>query len=163
MNIHAQQKGFTIVELAVVIGIITILLTVSFVSLTNIQQKTYIASSVLTFTSDIKTQQLKAMIGDTEGRTSHQNYGIYFETNKYTLFHGSSYNSADSTNYTVTLENNTEFNAIQFPQSQLIFTTGTGEVQNFTSGQNTITMRNTVSNEQRTFTINKLGIITQVN
>lgn len=163
MNVKVFTRGFTIPELAVVIGIIATLLTYAVINLTSVQHKIYLAATVDTVTSDFKQQQIKAMSGDTEGRGTNDSYGIYFEQNKYYLFHGTMYSSSDTSNALINLDNNIQFSNIAFPQSQIVFTKGSGEVNGFTSGSNTVTLRNTVTGEQKTISINRYGVITQIN
>ena len=157
------QRGFTIVEMSVVLGIAAVLISYATVNLTSIQHITYLAATINTVTVDLKQQQLKAMVGDTEGRASHDHYGIYFEQTKYTLFHGSTYSSSDTANAIVPFDNNVQMSATTFPQSQIIFNGVSGEVIGFTNGQNTITLRNSVTAEQKTITINRYGVITNIN
>lgn len=157
-----MKKGFTLVELMVVMGMIAVLISYSVVNLTTIQHTTYLAATVDTFISDLKQQQLKAMVGDTEGRGVNDYYGISFGTNDYALFHGSSY-SASSSNPVIPLTSGMQFSSVTFPQSRIVFDKGSGEVIGFTVGSNTITLRNTLTNETKTITINRYGVITQIN
>lgn len=157
------QKGFTVPELVVVIGILSIIFATSVLSLTNIQQKAYLGTNIPTVLSDVKQQQLKAMYGDTQGTTIQTDYGIYLETNRYVLFRGSTYSPSDPGNYSINLEANVEFVNVTFPQSQIVFTKGSGEVSGFTANTNTFTMRNSASGEQRVITINRYGVIETVN
>ena len=115
------QKGFTFPELIVVIGIITTIFAFSVANLSNTQQRTYLSSNITTLISDIKQQQLKAMNGDTDGSGTISDYGIYFETNKYTIFRGTTYSASDARNYTISLESNIQFKDVTFPSSQLVF------------------------------------------
>ena len=156
-------KGFTVIELAVVLGILTTILGIAAINLTTIQHKTYLATTVDTVIADIKKQQLKAMIGDSEGRSSHDRYGVYFESDRYTLFHGLNYSPSDLANKVVPLDNSIIFGTISFPQNKIVFEGVSGEINNYASGSDKFILKNSVTNEQRTITFNRYGVIISVN
>lgn len=163
-----MKKGFTVLELTIVLGIIAFILGFSFISFNTAQTKNDLASTLDVILSDIKEQQLKAMVTDTEGRASNFNYGIHFDSNKYTLFHcaaspSCTYDSSDTTNFPVKLDQTTQFTSVTFPSANLVFSQTTGKVLNFVQGQNTFIIKNISSGEQKTVTINLYGVITQVN
>ena len=160
MSFH--KKGFTIVEMTVVLGMIAVLISYSVINLTSVQHTVYVASTIDTLVSDLKQQQLKAMVGDTEGRGVNDYYGVNFETSQYDLFHGSSYTPSLS-NPVIPLTTSIQFTNVTFPQSRIVFNKGDGSIVGFTAGSNTVTVRNTVTNEQKTITINRYGVITQIN
>ena len=157
------QKGFTFPELIVVIGIITTIFAFSVANLSNTQQRTYLSSNITTLISDIKQQQLKAMNGDTDGSGTISDYGIYFETNKYTIFRGTTYCASDVRNYTISLESNIQFKDVTFPSSQLVFQKGSGEVNGYTTNTDTFTIWNTITQEEKVITINRYGAIVNIN
>ena len=104
-------RGFTIVELLVVIGMFAILFAFSTVNLFNIQPSTSYATDESLIISDIREQAIRAMSGDSSSVASitHYDWGIYFETSRYTLFRGSIYNSSDPSNYVVNLDSGVQF------------------------------------------------------
>lgn len=154
----AKQQGFTLIELGVVLAIMIILLTLSVVSITTVQQQAYLSKSLEVLLSDIKLQQTKAMNGQTDGESTTYRYGIYFDTDTYTLFRGDTYNSSDPFNFTVSLDGQLTFSSVTFPNSQIVFEKGSGELVGFTPGSNTITL----SEDPTTITVNQLGVITNV-
>jgi prepilin-type N-terminal cleavage/methylation domain-containing protein len=156
------KKGFTLVEISVVLGIIAVMVTYSVINLSTVQHTAYLSTTIDTFVSDLKQQQLKAMVGDTEGRGANDYYGVYFGTTDYALFHGSTY-VAGSSNPVIPLTTSVQFTNVTFPQSQIVFNKGSGEIVGFAVGSNTITLRNIITNEQKTITINRYGVITQIN
>lgn len=159
---YTLQKGFTIVEVLVVISILIVLIGLSTINLLNAKHQSSLSTSVDTFITDLKQQQLKAMVGDTEGRSTSDNYGIFFGTNTYKLFHGT-FSSSDPTNFNVTLGDSIQFSDVTFPGSQIIFLKGSGEVDNYTSGSSTVTVKDILDNNQRTITVNEYGVITAIN
>lgn len=158
-----KRCGFTYLETIVVLGILSILFTLSFINVGRAQINANINQTLDVLISNIKQQQLKSMIGDTESRTNHDVYGVHFNGTSYVLFHGSTYNPADTSNITIPLNSGETFTNILFPSANIIFTYGTGEVSGFLNGSNSVTIFNTNSSERKTITINNLGAITNVN
>lgn len=157
-----SQKGFTFIELIVVIGIMTTLLGIATTNLLGAQNSASLNTTVDTLISDIRNQQLKALTTDTQGRATTDNYGVYFETDNYVLFHGSIYSPADPSNYKIDYGNQIQASNISFPNSEIIFSKGNGEISGYTSGSNTITLLNTSTNQQKTIQFNQLGVITGI-
>lgn len=155
--------GFTLIELLVVTSISAILFGLVTFNLVRLQNNTSQQSSLDTLISDLKSQQIKAMNGITEGRSTNDNYGIYFLADRYVLFHGTSYSSTDSTNFEVALPAGIEIQSTTLPNNTVIFTKLSGEVMGFISGNNTINVRETNINKQSTISINRYGVITSVN
>jgi len=158
-----NEKGVTLTELlitSVLVGLLFGYITINFL---RTQQKASSRTSINTVVADIKEQQIKAMVGDTEGRSTIDYYGVYFQPTQYTLFHGASYNAGDSANFVIKLGNTTQFSSITFPSSSVVFSKGSGEIVGFINGSNTVTLKNLQSNDTKTITINRYGVITQVN
>lgn len=148
-----RNSGFILTELIVVMFIFAVLFGVVTVSLLTVRQKSVTYAPLDLLISDLRSQQLKAMLGDTEGQGGSSNYGIYFSQNSYTL---------ESSNFTVSLDSALQFINITFPSTSVIFAKGSGEVVGFIEGANSLTLKDTVSGEQKTLTINRLGSITQI-
>lgn len=156
------QAGFTIIEALLVMSIFIILAGLSTINLLNAKQSTSLSTSVDTFIADLKQQQLKAMVGDTEGRVASGNYGIFLGVDKYTFFHGT-YSSSEPSNFNASLGDSIQFTNITFPTPQIVFLQGSGEVDNYTDGSNTITIKDIVGNNQKVITINEYGVVTAIN
>lgn len=162
-NYSHFNEGFTLIELLIVLGIMGILFTFGAMSLLNIQSRTYLDSNIITLLSDIRRQQIKSMLGETNGGASTYSFGIKFDTGSYTLFRGTVYSPSDPGNLTINLEGNTQFSNVTLPSGVIVFDKGSGEVNGFTAGSNTFVVRDTGSNQQKTITINRYGVITTVN
>ena len=155
-----RLPGFTIIELIVVMTIFAVVAGLITVNLIRPQTKSSLDATVNVLASDIKQQQLKAMVGDTDGAASAQNFGIYFESNKYTIFSGSSF-IVGPNNFVVNMEPNmTISNFPTSPSNPIIFSRRSGEVINFAPGQNSVTIQNTDLGAQKTITINIYGALT---
>ena len=62
-NLFNQKKlGFTLIELIIVVAIFTTLLGISTISLSNLIPRTSFVTSQQSLLSDLKTQQLNAMM-----------------------------------------------------------------------------------------------------
>lgn len=149
-----SSAGFTLVELLVVLVITTALFGLIGINLGHPQTVANATTSVDTLLADLRSQQLLAMAGDTNNAGATQPHGIYLETTQYTLFTNSTYNAGDSDNFVVQLAPGTQLSTT-FPSAQVVFVKGTGEVNNFAGGSNTITITN--SGTSRTITLNRLG------
>ena len=154
-----RQAGFTIIELLLTLGIIALLSTFTTVALIRPQIKASVDTTATTLVADVKQQQLKAMVGDSEDLASSQTFGIYFEGNRYTLFRGSTYVAGDPNNFIVNLDTNINITDITFLGNTLVFNKRSGEVAGFLPGQNSLVVKSTISSEQKTVTINRYGAI----
>lgn len=150
------SKGFTFIELVIVMGIMVILMMIASVNFYPIKQKTSLSTAVKSLITDIKEQQLKSMSGETT-------QGVFFEADKkkYIVFKGLTYELSNTTNFSIPLGDQIVISEIDFSGSQLIFAPGSGEISNFLPG-NKIVLLNTVSGEQKTIIFNKYGTIINV-
>lgn len=162
LNFHFQvEKGFTLIELLLIIGLTSVLLGIVTINLLKVQHNTSVSASANSFIADIKSQQNKAMSGVLA--SSNGNYGVYFDPttpNKYVLFHGTSYNPADTTNFTVTLDSPMTVSTT-FPGNNVIFSGLSGEVCASTCSY-TITLTNSAGGEQKKLTFNRYGVIANI-
>ncbi len=147
--------GFTLAELSVVLGIILTLVGLATISLINTQQRTSLNTTVEIIIADLRSQQVKAMVGDTQGLASANDYGVHFDNDKYVLFYSATYSTIEPSNFEVKLPENLEFSTI----GDIVFSKTTGEI----SSPTTVVLKNITNNEEKTIQLNKLGVVTQVN
>ncbi|MEK7559663.1 MAG: type II secretion system protein [Patescibacteria group bacterium] len=157
--LNFSKRGFTLIELVIVLGISLTILGFITINLVNFQQKVSINSIIDTLTSDIKSQQTKAMVGAGSGNS----YGIYFQEDRYVLFSGQSYSSTNSSNFTSMLDANSVFTNITFPGNAVVFSKQSGEISGFVNGSNAITIKENNGSNQKTVILNKYGVIVSVN
>jgi prepilin-type N-terminal cleavage/methylation domain-containing protein len=86
-----MQKGFTIVELLIVISIILLLAMASFPIYGNLQ-----ASSQLDENTSVLIQTLRTARVNSIARVNNSHYGVKLFNNYYVLYQGSTYESRDS-------------------------------------------------------------------
>lgn len=161
-NFYRHQKGFTLIEVMLVMLISAMLFGVIGYNMVKVQSTTSIQSSVDTLVSDLQSQQSKAILGVTEGRSSADSYGIYFLSDQYILFHGNSYNSSEPTNFVVKLPSNIEMKSTTFPSNIVVFSALSGEISGFSPAGNTITLKVSNASNETTITLNRYGVITNV-
>lgn len=155
-QINKSNKGFTAIEVLVVLAIFSALIGYTVINLFGSREKSNIFSSMSSIISDIKHQQQSAMSG--EGGTD-VNYGVYFTGDSYVLFKGDTFSLSDPSNFTVKLSDNIRFDAVDFQDSVLIFSYGSGEVYNFNPLLNSFKLINTLDDQEKTIYINKYGSI----
>lgn len=148
-----NQHGFTLIELAVVTSIIVTLLGFITISLVRSQQGASLTSVTEILLADLKQQQLKSMVGDTEGRSASDTYGIHFDQTKYTLFHGT-YLAGDSSNYVINLDSNMQFNS---PNFDVVFSKLSG-----TTSAVLVELQDNANSKLKIIHINTLGIVMQL-
>ena len=161
MGILKKNAGFTLIEIIIVSVIFVTLLGLGSLNLLKARDTVSIENEANVLVNDIKSQQNQAMIGSTSGGSPGE-YGIYFETNRYTLFKGTSYSPLDPNNHTITLDPSLSFSSILFPSQTVVFSQGSGEIENFNPAQNSVTLTNSNGGESITLGINRYGVITNL-
>ena len=149
-----NQRGFTLIELAIVTSIIVLLLGFITINLVSSQQGASLTSVEEILLADLKQQQLKAMIGDTEGREASDQYGVHFDQTKYTLFHGA-YLIGETSNSVINLDSNMQFNS---PDYDVIFSKLSGEIP----VARNIELQDNTNFKFKRIHLNTLGVITQI-
>jgi len=156
------QSGFSFIELLIVLTIMGILFSVSGINLLGAYNSNSLGVAVTTLQADIKQQQLKAMVGDTEGQGAQDSYGIYFQTDNYILFKGATYSASDPLNFSVDLDDSLQFSSLLIPDSQIIFTKGSGEVTNYNPSYDNVTLLNVNTEDTKTVRINRYGTVINI-
>lgn len=155
------RPGFTIIEIIVVVGILATMLSIGYIRFVDIERRAPLSATASVVVGDLRGQQTKAMAGNTQTGTDSDSYGIYFQSNAYILFKGSSYNPSDTTNAVTPLPTNITVSTA-FPGSSVVFAKGSGDVVGFTQGGSWVTLTQNLSGEQKTITINRYGAATSI-
>lgn len=156
------QRGFTVIEVSVVVAIMGIMVGLSIVSLTPLIPRSNLRTSVNNLVSDLSFQQHKAMVGESNGAGIRPAFGVHFQEDRYTMFEGITYSAASPDNIEIVLPDNVQFSNINIPNDTIVFATVSGEVQNFNASENSVTVTSSVLSDQAIITFNQLGVITSL-
>lgn len=149
------QRGFTLIELLLVMSIMAILIGFITMNLVGSLQNASLTTTEEILITDLKQQQLKSMVGDTEGRSTSDSYGIHFEENSYVLFHGAVYSSGEASNSIINLDSNLQFNN---PNFDIIFSKLSGTI----SGSLTFELQDNTNSRLKRIHLNRHGVVTGV-
>lgn len=152
------MKGFTLIELIIVMGIGAVILASTTVLLLGGGRRVAKSSAQEQILSDIRVAQLNAMTGENGGGGN----GIYLDTSFYTLFKGLAYNVNDTSNFVVNLDHNIQL-VTTFPGSAIVFLPMSGEINNYVSGLDTVSILDATDSTSRTLHFNKYGVATVQN
>lgn len=138
---HNSQKGFTLIEIIVAIGVLAIIGTTIFVGF-----------SAATESADLKTSAFKVVDALQFARTrtiaslASSQYGVHFEQTQYVLFRGATYNASDPDNIVYPLSLRVEIADITLAGggSDVVFDRITGK----TTQNGTVTVRLTADPTQ---------------
>ncbi|OGK24749.1 hypothetical protein A3D76_06975 [Candidatus Roizmanbacteria bacterium RIFCSPHIGHO2_02_FULL_37_9b] len=157
-------SGFSLPELLIVLTIMGILFSLTGINLLGAYGKNTLSTTISTLQADLKQQQLKAMVGDTEGQPSPNDYGIYFPAAglTYILFQGNSFSETNPTNFSVNLNDDLQFTSIFVKDSQIIYAKGSGEFSNYENNLDYVTLRNINTDETKTIRFNQFGTVINI-
>jgi prepilin-type N-terminal cleavage/methylation domain-containing protein len=165
--VRTNFQGVTLIELILVMALFAMLSALGSFSLFRAHRSTSVSSAVDMFIANLKQQQIKAMVGDTEGEAVTVDYGIHFDAHSYTLFRGSSYSESAQGNLKVDLPPTMELTYFLpgVSTDQIIFYKGDGEI--FSSCTNGVSCRIifqdlTNNNLAKNIRINKYGVIVTI-
>ncbi len=151
-----MNKGFTLIELILVMGITSLLIALGSVSFFSSYKSTNLNAATEVLIADLRSQQSRAMSGESLGGSPVDSWGIKINADSYTLF-ANNYDQSNQNNRVVDLPDGYALSST-FPSSgQIKFARGTGEIIGFINGQDTITLSNLGSN--RIIELNPYGII----
>ena len=147
------SRGFTLIESLVVLGILAILATVSssgFNSFTNKQILDKEAGFIVSRLAEARSLSISSKDGSA--------YGVKFESDRTTLFKGTSYTIADPNNVTIDLNRSVELSAINLSGggSEVVF----DRLKGTTAQDGSLTLRLLASTTQiKTILIYKTGLV----
>lgn len=156
-----MRKGFTLVELLVIMGIVSLLVSFVVISILKPQSSSSLSSTTNQLISDVRSQQLKSMVGET-GTIEASPSGVFFGPTSYTLFYGGNFQNGDPNNFVINLPDNVRFSTVSFPGSKVVFATRSGEIVGFSTGTDSVTI-SWNNSAFRTIRFNKYGSAISVN
>ena len=140
--------------IAMLVGLVSL-------NLFGLQQRSSLTQVVDTLISDLESQQTKAMTGVMTNGEIPYGYGIYFDTNRYILFSGASYNAGSPSNAAVTVNSPVSIVSVSFPGRTVLFASVSGELSGYVAGQDGVTLQ-TTGGQMKTIQLNTYGVITSV-
>jgi len=162
MKYGKTQTGFTVIELILVIAILALVFALISFNWVSTLPKQNLNSTVEILVADLKQQQLEAMVGVDTGGGGLMDHGIFFNTNEYITYEGSSYNVANSSNVQLSLPQGITVTTSDITGDDLVFSHTSGEPT--TIGANPqIILTNQANNMQKTIQLNQLGVVVSIN
>lgn len=151
-NTRNLQKAFTLAEILVVMSILGVIFTVSFIGYNSFRKGTQLDISADEISSTLKTAQSQTL-----SSLDADNYGVHFDSDKFVLFKGLTYDSMDPNNKINELSDDLEIYDIILNGggSNIVFERLTGKTDNF--GSLKVRIKNT--SQFRTVTVESSGII----
>lgn len=158
-----NQKGFTLIEIVVVIFILIVLTAVSIPAFDLLVKSSDVDNSMQEFYTTLRLAQSKAISSEGDSQ-----YGVYIDTstlpNKYVIYKGASYATRDaSKDQSFWLSKTTEFSAISLGgANEVVFDKLTGYAEQ--SGSVSVRLKTDTSNVKTVYisSIGSLGFVAPV-
>lgn len=145
-----MNKGYTLVELLLVMGIMTILLSIgslSFAGIRNANQLDFIAA-------EVRSELMRAQTRSANGNPS----GVYFEAGRFVYFEGNSYSEGAVGNQEYTMPSGLSLASITFVGQTAQFDQVTGQLLTFVDPSQ-VTVMYGASGVFRTVSVNRWGVV----
>lgn len=154
-----MKKGFTLIEVLLVISILAILLTLGTVVFNSFGRKDQMSVEAREIEAVINEAKVKTLAGFSLGGDESLNFGVYFQTDRYILFPGITYDSLNTHNQEFLLPESLEITPIFFPSNSVVFEKITGEVVGFIPDQNYLLLNDKRSTEEKKISVNQVGVV----
>jgi prepilin-type N-terminal cleavage/methylation domain-containing protein len=155
------NRGFTLIELIVIMAMIAALAGLVTINLFASQQRSSLVQVTDTLVADLESQQTKAMTGITANGAIPFGYGIYFDNNRYILFSGASYNATNPSNSVVPVDSPVTIGSVGFSGRTVLFASVSGELPGYVTGADTVRLQNT-GGQTKIIRMNRYGVIISV-
>lgn len=163
-SLNIKETGFSLIELLVVIALLSIVLVFVSINLFSPSEKAKLDSISTNVVSTLREAQNKAINTDTQGESQANEYGVHFESDKFILFQGTSFDSGDEKNFVINLPGSITITPnLPCPSppgdcNNIVFEKISGEVSNFNSLENTVCINETSTGKDILITINFVGV-----
>ncbi len=147
-----MKKGFTILELLIVLGIMALLVGVIFSAFINVRK-----GNALQNDTDVIVETLRQARSQTLSSQNQMQYGVHLASTQITLFTGASYSAGNATNQNIPLNASDTVLTITLVGggSDVVFARLSGE----TTQSGTVVLSSSSTGKTKTITIYKTGII----
>lgn len=159
-------EGFTLIELLVVVGIVSMMTSLLYFSTNTVQTSTDAQTAADRLTAHIKTQRIYAMLGSDPNQSKTIPHGVHFEEGSgvYTLFscphvQNCSYTPGRPDNVIENLGKTLVFRDVSLAGNQLIFVPQSGEILDYDTASNSVTIENLVDRTEHTVRLNMMGTV----
>jgi prepilin-type N-terminal cleavage/methylation domain-containing protein len=156
-RISHPRGGFTLIELMIVLGIIVMLLSLVTFSFRRTWFSGNMEATVDEINQALYKAQVESISGVSEDGTSASNFGVRFEQGMLIVFPGSVYVSGADGNEEISWNEGLRLTTINLPDQSVVFSRVSGEVENYTVGQNSLVLTNSQTGESETLVINRMG------
>lgn len=144
------SKGFSLVELMVVLGMMSILLSIGGLSLANIRSDSQL---------DLIASQVKSELLRVQARTANNiPSGVYFEADRFVYFEGPDYVEGAITNEVTNMSSSISISNITFVDSIARFNKLTGYPESYADPSGVV-IQETGSGKTRTIGVNEWGVV----
>lgn len=152
-------SGLTLVELMLVVSILAILLSLGTVVFSTFGRQDRLLLEARGIEGIINEAKIKTLAGFSLGEAASQNFGVYFQADRYVFFPGQAYNPENVGNQVFVLPESLEIAPIFFPGNSLVFTKITGEVLGYNPDQNYLVLSDKKTSAAKRINVNKLGVV----
>lgn len=152
-----MKKGLTLIELLVVVSILAILLVLGTVIFGSFARKDQVLVEAKKIESIINEAKIKTTAGFSLAGNQALNFGVYFQTDRYFLFPGLTFDAQNPNNQEFTLPGTIEIKWIFLPSQSIVFEKVSGEVAGFDPSQNYLILSDKNSQQEKKISVNRLG------
>ena len=157
---RSRRRGFSLVEVLLVVGLLVLLFSFGAVIYSSFTRADQFVLETGKIRELINEARVRSVSGISLGGSQALSFGIYFQTDGYTLFPGTAYNSADTRNQRFSLPVKIEISEINLPANSLIFERISGEVLGFDPVSSHIVVTDLQSDRENKIIINRFGVVT---
>ncbi|MES2436477.1 MAG: prepilin-type N-terminal cleavage/methylation domain-containing protein [Patescibacteria group bacterium] len=149
---NKNKKGFSLIELIIVLAIISILTSIIITGLSSFNRK-----EALEKDTQVVVDMLRQARSQTLASHNASQYGVYFATSSITLFTGTTYSAVSSSNNVYTFNPQVSISNIGLTSSStsIVFSRLSGEA----SHTGTITLLSPATSSPKTVTIYATGLV----
>ncbi len=160
VSAQRHNQGFTLAEMVVVVAVIAIMFLLATQTLFRGQRSATLAETADQLFRDLRESQNTAMQGLMPQDGSLVDRSILFLVDRYVLFPGAVYDSANPENRVVFLPAPMQFTSVSFSGNMLTFARGSGEIRGYDQNADSVVLTDSSLGSSYVVELNKYGIPT---